>query len=929
MSETGGGYKDVYEWTSADWRTIKIKTYSGSVDCFMLAECKEQFPVKTSFTEDFTTGSLGWFLEYLHTKEESHEDPGSRVIDANLIAKVIENEHLVLWKQFSNGKWQEFPSTMKLANPFSEISFNQRRQLLAYINDNLLLADAIRFGEIESSWECPVEPGSKIAWSSSGNTLAVASPGRVSLLHWGGVLVLEGAIKAERVLSCQWNSQDTELLVGTPEGIHVIPFARPIASALPSQNRFTRSQLLLFRQDHLLKAGETKSSWDLVSVPMDYLRLQERPVLKQCVEGSDWIALSCDLGMVLFDKTKRSLDIVALDLCILQMAWLNDLLIVLCRATSRHEVTSLKVMTPSGQIKQSITLLKACISFNITSSGHVMVMFEDMTVHLYRVIAPKAGQVLLQFDLNLSLSLFTGSHPRAQSPFARWCIDLFERQTIASPSEVDLCSATVGKVLIEHLLFLQGDALFSVLLRNTNLTDAASSAVIEPSGVLGFFLLPSHFGDSWLLTLHEDCLRCRKWPFSPDRSVVDIEIGLKFFPMAFYPDSLGGLFVGAKAVTSDRQWTVQHSEILPLLPYFAKHYMSNGDLSTAKHLFDSVVSPDLKSIMLEYLLVDIIEVPRASMDSSNLIQLIHKNASQLMGTKQLYLKALVRAARKIDVGDAAWLFHQISSPEVIFNDCLAGGDVDTAAMFLMLRLVLPRTETNDTDDAISTDDDRIPVVNLISMAMTEGHYRLVFDLRAFIVSIWEDPKDIELIDSAIKLAAKELVKYHRWTAFLCLSSYWAQVKDTALFDVCFGKMKVDDLKAMLMEIGWEGIVCAIFGQLEMPLPSSSALKKTRRDSQQATFSLSTASSIAIPTGTTQRPAIRDNPSYREVLDFFDANEDLRWLSAVWRACVEGDTSRITELKEADYACYVAYRDCLATSNWYILSFYLLIRTQFV
>jgi hypothetical protein len=205
------------------------------------------------------------------------------------------------------------------------------------------------------------------------------------------------------------------------------------------------------------------------------------------------------------------------------------------------------------------------------------------------------------------------------------------------------------------------------------------------------------------------------------------------------------------------------------------------------------------------------------------------------------------------------------------------------------------------------------------MAMAEGNYRLVFDLRAFILSIWEDPKDIELIDSAIKLAAKELAKCHRWTALLSLSSYWAQVRDTALFDVCFGKVKVVELRATLMEIGWEGIVCAIFAQLELPLPSSTALKKTRRDSRQqpTTISLSTASSIAIPpTGRAPRPPIREAPSYRDVLDFFDANEDLRWLAAVWRACVEGDTSRLTELKEADYAGYEAYRGCLAGSNWY-------------
>jgi len=684
LEESAGGYIGLHSWTSEDPTRIFVRTGNG-MEAFEMHECPAQLPI----------GAKGnsWFLVFDRSARipaEGHFDPE---IKGN-----VEGDDIVLSEYFHSdyAKWLPFSPEVRVPSNCEAVASNPSSQLLAISLEGVLEVHRVSLGEMDnSSWSVKGEY-SALKWSV--DELYALGNGKLTVFSCVGQVLAEIESKGTDFVLL-----DSSVVLSEDSLLRIIQLQRQcgqLTSINCTLDYAIVDQVSLFRPEHM---SNLNLRWETVDIPLK---------CSQAISSPDGRWLCCFGSQIcIFDR--RSLlwkytSIIGLVKNVHFMA--SGLVGVHVVSQSRYFVRLIDPESPNLATIHDIELDRQPAYLSVGSStNHLVAMFPDLTAYIYYIERVKSS-VRVSIVLNLSLRQLNSDKAVPFTPLTRWQIDLFESQSLASPSETDL-RRDPAPVSIENIVFLQGDCLFTVTIRPASAGPTVNALTMEASGVEWFFL-KSVADELWLIAIVRGEVKLRRWPFV---AKPDLTISLPFAVGGFYPLLQGGMFIGADP-----------SDTLLLAPKLVLFYL---DLQEWPRLRQVFASSGEQSMMMEYVLFELTQMNNR-LKAAQLLEQLHKMAASLL-PRAMYVQALVRFARKCDLEEAKWIFAHSAPADQIFTDCLANAEIGTAAQLLMLRLV-------------TGEEERVPVLKLVDAALEAEEYKLVGDVLNFVKTIWP-PSDVELL----------------------------------------------------------------------------------------------------------------------------------------------------------------------------------------
>ncbi len=842
--EETGGFTGLQKWQSDDWKHIIVKLASGSFELFHLVDCPSQLPLGQNPKKSF----------YLHYK--GTVDTSDSYIDPHL--KLSENGISEYFHPFYR-EFVKFGSEIPLPHL---VAFCPESQTIAICKDSTLEVRTIHATNDVLSWSIDMEEGgiTELTWSCDGERLFFLNNSRRFIYSRVGCLLFEHKTNATSLLVVENN-----LILSGVDALEVIPLIRNISqpcSHVMTLDFATDSQVLCFRKK-FFTSQYVHLKWNTVDLYEGYNDIVSSP--------NDECFVLFNPGLAIFTNGHWKID--HSEVVYEHAGWLsNGLFVTIGCLKKKYTIYLRESESDLTTIVNSLDLPGRCLYFTIASfTNHLIVMFEDMSVHVYHITYTSRGKVGIEFSLNLSLGFMDSRQGLVRTQLTKWQIDLFERATLSSPSETK--SVEPKKIAIENLLFLQGDSLFTVIIRSGSQENSVTAVPIEAKGVERFFML-NVANDLWLITLHCGELHLRRWPFS---HAVDIVIEVKFRIDGFYPDL--GLSILLSVEEQNNQLYISQSKAL--IPLIAKFYLEQNDHVQLQNTFMSL---NEKALLFEYLCLEVLEMSNR-LKSNQLLCELHRHSSSLL-PRVGYTQSLINLARKIDVEQAKRLFNSTYSAETLFADCVNNGDLEYASNILMLRLVL------DSDVKALTAEEKVPILKLVDSALSTCNYGLITEIYKFVSTI--SPSDLDLVSGAITVAAKELMKHHRWVSFYNLSTSWNPSNPMALFDECFGKMNSDNVRSLLNEIDMESRICAIFLENDADIPTIELVRKYHRQSLYDTTILTTRAHSSTSLLTVS-PSPSLAPKLRTI-EFLEMFEELAETVLIWRIVLFADKESIQRLE---------------------------------
>lgn len=818
-----------------------------TVEWFTLQACRPQLPFNGP------GGETSLFLAFSRAQPHRGE-PAERFAG---IRGTAAGDALILQQYYHREYrgWYGFSPELRVPGGVADVAFDSRRQLLAVLLDGHVEVHGMREAADVLLWT-RASAGTRLCWAA--DSLLVLSGACLSVFSPQGSLLHEQAVEATSMFCAEH-----ELVLSTGSGLLALPFLRalPAAGAAWPLHYAAAGQLVLFRPG-LLADPSPGAKWEVLGVPAG----------RTAVLGP-WVAVLGREALWLWDRTAAagSGAAQAHPTRAQPVEGAVRLASGLCVLLTGGGAGSLRVVEPGEPLAalSTVELDRRAVYFGAASSGrHVIVLFDDLTVSVYQVDRLPPGRAAVQFVLSLALGPVPAGRAR-RTTLTHWQVDLFSRQALSSPSEGDVHMEPVP-VALENLVFLQGDSLFAVAVRPSSLAASATAVALEASGVERF-LLWAVFDDLWLVSLHAGCARLRRWPFT---AAADLEVPLAFVPGAFYPGLADGLLLGAQAGGSHLH--VAGSRLL--WPQLARFYLEQGETARLRAVFEH--SSDT-AVLTEYLLAELVRA------AAGALRALHAQAAQLVGAA-VYRRCLVNVARKVDVAEARWLFQQTVGIEGLYAECLRDGDLGLACNALLLRLVL-------------CDEGHLAAVaDLVGRVLGAELFALLGSIRHLLPSIGT-PGAAEAADGAVRAAAREMVRLHRWAAFHQLSLVWDAADPAALFDDVFGKLPRDALDALLCGAPLEARVAAIYAQLDMAVPAFSRTTQPPSPSLCTVGGASAGKHPHSPPGTPEA-----------TIRFMESIDGLQEEALLWRIALFADAAAIAGLKGANPGLLMSLKVLLGT-----------------
>ncbi|KAF8469105.1 RIC1-domain-containing protein [Kalaharituber pfeilii] len=212
-----------------------------------------------------------------------------------------------------------------------------------------------------------------------------------------------------------------------------------------------------------------------------------------------------------------------------------------------------------------------------------------------------------------------------------------------------------------------------------------------------------------------------------------VKVGVDFYPMSILLSK--GIILGIESELVQRR-DIQFSyfkfstRTQLFIHHFLRFLLANGNSEAALQLAAHFESLAYFPHALEVLLHDVLDEEADSIPDPS--EAVLPDVVRFLTNFRQYLDIIVQCTRKTEVASWRHLFSVVGSPQVLFEESLARGNLKTAGGYLLILHTMEQLSSSSKD-----------MVRLLAIAVAQGDWDLCKELARFLVALDDTGKTLK------------------------------------------------------------------------------------------------------------------------------------------------------------------------------------------